>query len=567
MKKLTKDLIRILTGFSFIVAINLTNCEENTDDSSNPFLEDMSNPGKEDTGYMNPDGIEVEVQIEADVEAPSYKIYDAPAELGQFALTYLRKHGEFYLESLAEDSTSDQRVEWFVDNNWITAMEARNLPVSSLKHFRIRGVNAVLLFEASRNVTEGSVFKAKVPLNPYTVMTLAGPNCADPDSHLGLDSTIYWYLWNPDKQGCEIPVQEMTVTVSKMLPAEKVTYPEFDKLLEDGKITSVILFGQIGDELNDSDPGVWNMKRMASWLEGAGFSEISPAPVGRRFSKVVNGITFEIDLYSPYDFSGLSDMRHFSNFQRAIAEHEIVAYDGHSMLGASDFWSRPQYPDFYQIFLYGGCLGYEYYVRPILEGKGGWDKVDIVSSVVEVSASANDFAAPFLSKLIWAVGNNNNASWKDFLRVIRERVGDSTFGASGVRENCYSPSGPICNRVQPQNQVQKYENNNPVAIPDNDSSGISSVITVPDDLIAKSVTLEIDVSHTWIGDLVIILSHDGIDTVVWDRAGGSSRNISQTFLLESFANKQVSGDWILKITDLAQKDEGTLNHWAILIEI
>jgi hypothetical protein len=64
---------------------------------------------------MNPDGIEVEVDLEADVDAPSYRVLEAPAHLGQFALTYMRKHKEFYIESLAEDSSSKNRVEWLVD--------------------------------------------------------------------------------------------------------------------------------------------------------------------------------------------------------------------------------------------------------------------------------------------------------------------------------------------------------------------------------------------------------------------------------------------------------------------
>ena len=111
----------------------LAGCGEDIvgDDSSggdsleNPFLSDYANSGKEDTAYVNPDGIEVEVTIEGDVSAPSYKLFDAPAELGQYAVTYLRKRGEFYLESLAEDATSDQRVEWLVDEEWLTAADAR----------------------------------------------------------------------------------------------------------------------------------------------------------------------------------------------------------------------------------------------------------------------------------------------------------------------------------------------------------------------------------------------------------------------------------------------------------
>jgi hypothetical protein len=187
-----------------------------------------------------------------------------------------------------------------------------------------------------------------------------------------------------------------------------------------------------------------SFKRFGRWLEQAKFKSVA-APLGKRYEKLINGITVQVDLYSPREFSGLGDYAHFSNFQKALSEHEIVAYDGHSMLGASDFWERPQYPSFYQIFLYGGCLGYEYYVRPILHGKGdSWAKLDILSSVVEVTATANDFAGPALAKIFWAIQNGNRASWRDILLAVRRGVGDSTFGVSGVRDNCYTPTGSRC---------------------------------------------------------------------------------------------------------------------------
>src|SRR5437868_14596366 len=86
----------------------------------NPFLQPIS-AGKADTAYQNPDGVEVEVDLEGEVSAPSYRLPEAPAVLGQFALTDLRKREIMYLESLAEDSTSEERVEWQVDGSWITA--------------------------------------------------------------------------------------------------------------------------------------------------------------------------------------------------------------------------------------------------------------------------------------------------------------------------------------------------------------------------------------------------------------------------------------------------------------
>ena len=188
------------------------------------------------------------------------------------------------------------------------------------------------------------------------------------------------------------------------------------------------------------------MRNMKSLLEDAGFELQPNPPVGERYSKQTGDYVFEVDLYSPHDFAGLSDYTHINNFERAIEEHEIVVYDGHSLLGSSNFWSRPEYPDTYQIFVYGGCLGYQYYIAPILEGKGDtWDNLDLVSSVIAVSVGADRFAAPLLAKIANAIESGRmDANWQDILSQVRRRVGDSTFGVSGVRENCYSPNGSLC---------------------------------------------------------------------------------------------------------------------------
>ena len=398
----------------------------------NPFLADQGNHGKDDSAYFNPDGIEVEVDLEGDAVASSYRLFEAPAELGQFALTYFRKRGEFYLESLAEDGNSADQVEWQVEGEWISTQKARSLSnTSALKHFRIRGVNAVLLRSAAQGVTDGTEFKAKVPAEPYKLYSTVKDRCAESNSHISLDQSVYWYLWDPDKSGCDAPLQELKVTVSKMFPATKLRYPEYDQLIKDGKVTAVMLFGQVGDgAITDDDWGVKFFKETVSDLKSGGFEESSGAPVGKRFTKKTGEVTFEVDLYSPYEFSGLGDYSHFANLQKAISEHEIVVYRGHSMLGASDFWSRPEYPDFYQIFVYGGCLGYEYYIRPIVQAKKGWAKLDMVSSVVEVSAT-DDIGETFVAKMAWSLSHQYAASWKDFLGAIRQVTYDSTFGASG----------------------------------------------------------------------------------------------------------------------------------------
>jgi hypothetical protein len=373
---------------------------------------------------------------------------DAPASIGQFALTYFRKQEKMYIESLAEDATNANRAEWLVNGQWYAG---DRVPAGAVrKHWRLKGLNAVMLFADSKTVKVGDVLTAKVPLKPFSVLQDAGDKCADDDDHIGLDSSVYWYRWLPEQASCTIALQDLKVSVSKVFSATTTTaankrYPEYDQLIADKKVTAVIMFGQIGDgAITDYDPGMQAFNQYARWLKAAKYKEVT-APVGKRFELVVAGNTVQIDLYSPKDFSGLGDYAHFANFQKAIGEHEIVAWDGHSMLGASDFWSRPTYPAGYQIFLYGGCLGYEYYVKPILHGKGdSWNKLDLMSSVVEVSANANEFAAPAIAKIVWALSHNYTASWRDILTTVRSNVGDSTFGVSGARENCFTPSGSRC---------------------------------------------------------------------------------------------------------------------------
>jgi hypothetical protein len=431
---------------SLLLALAVAGCSsEMADDAANPFLGDLSDSGKEDSAYMNPDGIEVEVDLEGDVAGPDYKIKDGPIEIGQYVMTYFRKEEKMFIESLAEDGGSADRAEWLVGTTWYTA---NTVPAgSTLKHWRLRGLNTVLLFDHAQGVTVGTQFTARAPIQPFSVMTDAGEKCADDDDHIGLDQSVYWYRWEPDQASCTIPLQDVKVTVSKKFPTTNATrYPEYDQLTADKKVTMVVIFGQIDDgAITENELGMRSFKQFARWLEGATFKSVT-APLGKRYEKTLNnGVLIQIDLYSPREFSGLGDYAHFGNFEKALTEHEVVAYDGHSMLGASDFWARPTYPDFYQIFLYGGCLGYEYYVKPILHGKGDtWAKLDIMQSVVEVSATANEFAGPAIAKLIYGIQYNGRSSWRNILLNVRNSVGDSTFGVSGVRDNCFTPTGTRC---------------------------------------------------------------------------------------------------------------------------
>lgn len=125
-------------------------------------------------------------------------------------------------------------------------------------------------------------------------------------------------------------------------------------------------------------------------------------------------------------------------------------------------------------------------------------------------------------------------------------------------------------KPQPQNAVtvsRRFD----APIPDMQS--VSYTLEVADDLPVESLSVNVDILHTYIGDLIIALlppAEIGVSTVVlYSRSGGSTKNLKQTFdafttpALAKFSGKQCKGTWTLQIQDVAAQDFGTLVSFSI----
>ncbi|QFU07043.1 Thermophilic serine proteinase precursor (plasmid) [Pseudoalteromonas sp. THAF3] len=119
--------------------------------------------------------------------------------------------------------------------------------------------------------------------------------------------------------------------------------------------------------------------------------------------------------------------------------------------------------------------------------------------------------------------------------------------------------------VLPQGLTEfSYENTTAVDIPDNDATGITSVITVADDVTVFDTNTFVDISHTWIGDLIVTLtSPSGTVATLHNRSGGSADDINETFNSEAFNGEVATGDWTLAVSDNVGADTGTLNAWTL----
>lgn len=113
-----------------------------------------------------------------------------------------------------------------------------------------------------------------------------------------------------------------------------------------------------------------------------------------------------------------------------------------------------------------------------------------------------------------------------------------------------------------------------LAIPDNQSAGVSDTIRIDEELTIADVQIKLDITHTYRGDLRVTLIPPHGDSIILHQRhqGGSADNIKRTIdesdnpALATLHGKSTRGDWTLLIQDLAAFDEGRLNQWGLKFE-
>jgi hypothetical protein len=101
------------------------------------------------------------------------------------------------------------------------------------------------------------------------------------------------------------------------------------------------------------------------------------------------------------------------------------------------------------------------------------------------------------------------------------------------------------------------------AIPDNDSTGVSSEITLTSTANVATVKVTVDITHTYVGDLKVTLTHGDKTVTLQANQGGGTADLKKTFTVEGFAGVAAGGACKLTVVDTASMDEGTLNGWSI----
>ncbi len=176
--------------------------------------------------------------------------------------------------------------------------------------------------------------------------------------------------------------------------------------------------------------------------------------------------------------------------------------------------------------------------------------------------------------------------------------------ASGNESTCTAIVNVIDNIAPvitcgPEPTVSETVSDSPaLAITDNDPVGVTSIISVTEDITLEDLDVNLDITHTWIGDLIVSITSPAGTTVtlidqigtttgglgcsgddilatlddaaaspVENQCGTSVPAVDGTFSpnnpLAAFNGESTLGDWVITISDNAGGDTGTLNAWGI----
>ena len=109
-------------------------------------------------------------------------------------------------------------------------------------------------------------------------------------------------------------------------------------------------------------------------------------------------------------------------------------------------------------------------------------------------------------------------------------------------------------------------------IPDNNLTGIKDKIVFQEDARVLSLKVDVDISHTYVGDLIVtLISPSGAQAIIHDKKGESEDDLKVTFDISStpslgnLIGQPIKGEWTLLVQDVSAIDKGTLNSWGLEI--
>ena len=111
-----------------------------------------------------------------------------------------------------------------------------------------------------------------------------------------------------------------------------------------------------------------------------------------------------------------------------------------------------------------------------------------------------------------------------------------------------------------------------MAIPDNNNQGVVSAIVVKEEGTVQEISVRLDISHSYIGDLMVeLLAPSGHAALLHNKDGFGQDDLKGTYnnrttpSLKGLVNQEIKGTWQLRVKDLEPVDTGEIKKWSLKI--
>lgn len=246
--------------------------------------------------------------------------------------------------------------------------------------------------------------------------------------------------------------------------------------------------------------------------------------------------------------------------------------------GRQSSYSEPGAPILVAAYSSGDGIGI---TTTDLLGSGGYDNGDYTSDFGGTSS-----ATPLVSGVIaLMLEANPNLTWRDVQHILVETASqndsadsDWVLNGAGHLVNHKYGFGAI-DALAAVNMAQSWVTVAPEttfasgtlavngAIPDNNSTGISADFTIDQAIEIESVEIVFDATHTYRGDLRIVLtSPSGTQSVLAELHNDSGNDYNNwVFTSMRHWGESSLGEWTLTVSDGFTGDTGTWSDWEIIV--
>ena len=137
---------------------------------------------------------------------------------------------------------------------------------------------------------------------------------------------------------------------------------------------------------------------------------------------------------------------------------------------------------------------------------------------------------------------------------------------TGVTQSDFALSSDSTGGSDPNAGTDQFTQTNSPSTAITGAQDVVDTISVPSSGNVASVSVNLNITHTYIGDLKVdLVAPDDTTKTLHNRSGGNSYDIIATYT-PNFNGTSISGTWTLKINDdYPSLDDGVLNSWTLTI--